>query len=165
MYEHLISQLCFSWWSRKMSQMEWMIHARKLLSMMILHTVHIMYLSATGEEQNLDIFRGGTALRRHLLPFSQEFCPVPVLGSHPTVNLLFSSNCYQSRKKSSFNMKEWLSHYVFTTAGLGQSILFSSTLGWSDRGSKWYKLSIGWYRLGYRWVLKVQSILHMHSTL
>ena len=57
--------------------------------------------------------------------------------------------------KSSFNLKEWLSHYVFTTAGLGQSNLFSSTLGWSDRGSKWYKLSIGWYRLGYRWVLPI----------
>ena len=27
--------------------------------------------------------------------------------------------------------------------------------GWSDRGSKWYKLSIGWYRLGYRWVLPI----------
>ena len=37
--------------------------------------------------------------------------------------------------KGSFNMKEWLSH-VFTTAGLGQLNLFSSTLGWSDRGSK-----------------------------
>ena len=33
--------------------------------------------------------------------------------------------------------------------------LFSSTLGWSDRGSKWYNLSIGWYRLEYRWVLPI----------
>ena len=56
--------------------------------------------------------------------------------------------------KNSFNMKEWLSH-VFTTAGLGQLNLFSSTLGWSDRGSKWYKLSIGWYRSGYWWVLPI----------
>ena len=41
------------------------------------------------------------------------------------------------------------------TAGLGQLNLFSSTLGWSERGSKWYKLSIGWYRFGYRWVLPI----------
>ena len=56
--------------------------------------------------------------------------------------------------KNSFNMKKWLSH-VFTTAGIGQLNLLSSTLGWSDGGSKWYKLSIGWHRLGYRWVLPI----------
>ena len=27
--------------------------------------------------------------------------------------------------------------------------------GWSDRGWKWCKLSIGWYRVGYRWVLPI----------
>ena len=37
--------------------------------------------------------------------------------------------------KSSFNMKEWLSH-VFTTAGLGQLNLFSSTLGMVRPGIK-----------------------------
>ena len=58
-------------------------------------------------------------------------------------------------------MEEFVQHegmvvtHVFTPAGLGQLNLFSSTLGWSDRGSKWYKLSIGWYRLEYRCVLPI----------
>ena len=57
MCEHLISQLCFSWWMAKwvegmntVNQMQWMIHAPKMLSMMILKTVHKMYSSATGQE-------------------------------------------------------------------------------------------------------------------
>ena len=35
------------------------------------------------------------------------------------------------------------------------STFFPHWDGWSDRGSKSYKLSIGWYRLGYRWVLPI----------
>lgn len=57
MCEHLISQLCFSWWMAKwvegmntVNQMQWMIHAPKMFWMMILKTVHIMYSSTTGQE-------------------------------------------------------------------------------------------------------------------
>ncbi len=70
----------------------------------------------------------------------------------------------QSRIWELFNRKEWLSH-VFTTAGLRQLNLFSSTLGMDglpgdQNDTNWISIGIGW---GICWVQKHAkwgSIMH-----